>query len=99
MIGFIVGVVFIVLLAGAVSRGVLSAGSAFCVFLSALFGFLTYIFLQASENKLDMQTSKVLGIDSVINLQGTIFAAASAIICVMCLIGAIVVQAISKSRE
>ena len=65
--------------------------------MSAIFGALTIIFFVSSLNHLDRDTARFLGTSTTINIQGTIFCAACAVICALNFVGAIILNFIESN--
>ncbi len=60
--------------------------------MAGIFGVLAIIFYFASLNHLDRDTARLLGTSTTINIQGTVFCAACAIICALNVVGAIILM-------
>lgn len=64
----------------------------FLVVMAVIFGVLTVILYFSSLNHLDSYESRLLGTSTTINIQGTVFCAACAIICALNIVGAIILN-------
>ena len=59
---------------------------------SGAFGVLAVVLYFASIVKMDSNTARYTGITEVANIQGTVFCAACAIICAVCLVGGLIIH-------
>lgn len=66
---------------------------------AGIFGVLAIILYFASIKELDSSSARVLGTSSVVNVQGTVFAAACAIMCVINVVGATVLGAVEENQQ
>lgn len=57
---------------------------------SGVFGILAVILYFSSLNHLDEKEAKLVGTSTLVNIQGTVFCAACAVICAICLVGALI---------
>lgn len=64
----------------------------FLIVMAIIFGILTIILYFSSINKLDYNTAKLMGTSATINIQATVFCAATAIMCVINIVGALIYQ-------
>ena len=64
----------------------------FMVVMACIFGVLTIVLYFLSLNHLDSYSSRTLGTSTVVNIQGTVFCAACAIICALNIIGAMILH-------
>ena len=71
----------------------------FLITMAIIFGILAVILYFASLNHLDSNSAKILGTDTTINIQGTVFCAACAIICVINLVGAIILSQLESNND
>lgn len=62
----------------------------FLMIMAGVFGVLTIIFYFTSLNHLDNESARILGTSTTINVQGTIFCAACAVICAINVVGALI---------
>ena len=63
-----------------------------------IWGLLAIILCVASINKLDRTSAQILGTDSVINIQGTVFAAACAVLCGVSIVGAMILGVLENAN-
>ena len=63
---------------------------------SGVFGILAIIFYSSSLNHLNSEEARLLGTDTVVNIQGTVFCAACAVICAIFLVGALILHYFEK---
>ena len=66
----------------------------FLTVMACVFGVATIILYIMSINKLDKDTARMLGTSATINIQATVFCAATAIMCVVNAVGAIIISAL-----
>lgn len=66
----------------------------FCIVMACIFGVATIVLYIMSINKLDRDSARLLGTSATINIQGTVFCAATAIMCVINAVGAMILSAI-----
>ena len=64
--------------------------------LSVIFGILAVILYFASQIRLDRGAAELFKTNTIVNIQGTVFCAASAVICALCAIGAILTGVIEE---
>ena len=69
------------------------------IWASAIFGILAIILYFTSNRQLDSASAALLGTDSVINIQGTVFCAACAVICAVFAAAAILYDFIEKANH
>ena len=70
----------------------------FLFVMACIFAVLTIILYFSSLNHLSEQEAKLLGIKTTVNIQGTVFCAASAVICAMNIIGAIILDYLDANK-
>ena len=66
----------------------------FLIVMAVVFGIATIFLFNASIIKQDAYTARALGVSETINIQATVFCAATAIMCVINAVGAIVISAL-----
>ena len=66
----------------------------FLIAMACIFGIATIVLYVVSINKLDKDAARVLGVSATINIQATVFCAATAIMCVVNAVGAMVLSAL-----
>ena len=71
----------------------------FLIIMACVFGILTIVLYFSSLNHLDKSTARYLGTDTTINIQGTVFCAACAIICAINIVGAIIIHFLETNRS
>lgn len=64
----------------------------FLMVMAGIFGVATIILYFSSIHKLDSASARYLGISETINIQGTVFCAACAVICALNVVGALILQ-------
>ena len=67
--------------------------------MAIVFAIATVILYSASIKELDRDTARYLGTNSVANVQATVFCAATAIMCVINAVGAIIISALEKQTQ
>ena len=71
----------------------------FRMIMAGIFGILAIIFYFTSLNHLDRESARILGTSTTINIQGTIFSAACAVICAMNVVGALILTYLEDNRN
>lgn len=69
----------------------------FLIIMACVFAVLTIILYFTSLNHLDSKSAKALGVSTTINIQGTVFCAACAIICALNIVGAIILNYLEEN--
>lgn len=69
----------------------------FLCIMAGIFGGLTIILYFTSLNHLDRDAARFLGTSTTINIQGTVFCAACAVICAINVVGAIILNYIENN--
>ena len=69
----------------------------FCTAMACIFGVATIILYIMSINKLDSDSARLLGTSATINIQGTVFCAATAIMCVINAVGAMILSVLEDN--
>lgn len=70
----------------------------FLIVMACVFGVAAIVFYVSSIRELDKNSASILGTNAVINIQDTVFCAATAVMCVMNAIGAILIS-VMESRD
>ncbi len=68
----------------------------FLIVMAVIFGIAAVVLYFTSVIKLDAESASVLGIDSVINIQATVFCATCAIICAINVVGVLIFTLLEK---
>ena len=71
----------------------------FLISMAVVFGALTVVFYISSIRELDSNSAKILGTNSVVNIQATVFCAACAILFVINIVGSIILTSHEKLEE
>ena len=71
----------------------------FLIVMGVIFGILSFIFYFTSIKELDSSSASVLGTSSVVNIQGTVFCAACAVLCAVNIVGSIILGSHEKLEE